>query len=177
MISFISRTCFYPQLIFNFIYYYQQNLINTEKSYYIMGNFIISLFLIFNYMENSLLKQNIPQSLIRIFIENKQKNTIHNQIQKKKPYSYSFNMILIGDVNVGKSSLLHQFEKNIIIQEYQPTIGVEFSIFFSSLQLMNQQNYKFGMHLDRNNIIQLQKHFMVFLQQSFLLFQKIKQQK
>nr|CAI39352.1 rab_B72 [Paramecium tetraurelia] len=41
-------------------------------------------------------------------------------------YQYLFKFVLIGDTGVGKSCFLSQYVKGIFIQEYDPTIGLEF---------------------------------------------------
>ena len=41
-------------------------------------------------------------------------------------YSYTFNYIIIGDMGVGKSCLLHQFTENSFLADCPHTIGVEF---------------------------------------------------
>mmetsp|Transcript_27131 Transcript_27131/g.68148 ORF Transcript_27131/g.68148 Transcript_27131/m.68148 type:complete len:217 (-) Transcript_27131:45-695(-) len=42
------------------------------------------------------------------------------------PYEYIFKYIIIGDMGVGKSCLLHQFTENKFIPDSPHTIGVEF---------------------------------------------------
>ena len=41
-------------------------------------------------------------------------------------YSYIFKYIIIGDSNVGKSCLLHQFTKKTFMPHCQATLGVDF---------------------------------------------------
>ncbi|CAD8165059.1 unnamed protein product [Paramecium octaurelia] len=41
-------------------------------------------------------------------------------------YQYLFKFVLIGDTGVGKSCFLSQYVKGKFIQEYEPTIGLEF---------------------------------------------------
>jgi GTPase SAR1 family protein len=38
----------------------------------------------------------------------------------------NFKVILVGDANVGKSSLLSRFVDKSFLEEYEPTIGVDF---------------------------------------------------
>jgi len=42
------------------------------------------------------------------------------------PYEYIFKYIIIGDMGVGKSCLLHQFTENKFVPDSPHTIGVEF---------------------------------------------------
>jgi Ras-related protein Rab-14 len=41
-------------------------------------------------------------------------------------FNYLFKFLLIGDVGVGKSAIIHQYTQNHFLNEYEPTIGVEF---------------------------------------------------
>ena len=43
-------------------------------------------------------------------------------------YSYIFKYIIIGDMGVGKSCLLHQFTEKKFMADCPHTIGVEFGI-------------------------------------------------
>lgn len=43
-------------------------------------------------------------------------------------YSYIFKYIIIGDMGVGKSCLLHQFTEKKFMSDCPHTIGVEFGI-------------------------------------------------
>ncbi|PSN43967.1 hypothetical protein C0J52_12376 [Blattella germanica] len=56
----------------------------------------------------------------RFKLEEKILSLIPNRVQLK--------VVFLGDINVGKTSLINRYVKNEFIQSYQPTIGVEFSI-------------------------------------------------
>merc|ERR1712124_161801 len=65
-------------------------------------------------------------------------STKHN---KMTSYNYLFKFIIIGDSNVGKSSLMLQFTDNKFKSDNDPTIGVEFgsaSIKYNEKQLKLQ---------------------------------------
>ena len=49
-----------------------------------------------------------------------------NQYATNFPYEYIFKYIIIGDMGVGKSCLLHQFTEKKFIPDSAHTIGVEF---------------------------------------------------
>ena len=43
-------------------------------------------------------------------------------------YSYLFKIILVGDSNVGKTSLMRRFTKGYFPSNHRATIGVDFTI-------------------------------------------------
>jgi len=43
-------------------------------------------------------------------------------------YNYLLKTLIIGDSGVGKSSLLSRFADNLFIDNFMPTIGVDFRI-------------------------------------------------
>lgn len=56
-------------------------------------------------------------------------------------FKYLFKIILIGDSNVGKSSIMLRFTTNRLKSiDYEPTIGVEFGS--KIVQLNSQENIK-----------------------------------
>jgi len=46
---------------------------------------------------------------------------------------YSFKIILLGNNNVGKTSIYYYYTKNIFLEEYTSTIGVDFSTEFKTI--------------------------------------------
>lgn len=55
--------------------------------------------------------------------QNIEKQELNNN---NKPYSYIFKIILIGDSNCGKTSLINRYVKNLFSNNYICTIGVDF---------------------------------------------------
>lgn len=45
---------------------------------------------------------------------------------EEKEYDYLFKVLLIGDIGVGKSSIINRFGKSTYDGDYKATIGVDF---------------------------------------------------
>ena len=56
-----------------------------------------------------------------------------NSLSDKVKYDLSFKMIVVGDVNVGKSCLTGRAIKGIFSSEYEPTIGFEFLSYYTKI--------------------------------------------
>ena len=72
-------------------------------------------------------------------------------------FNYLFKFLLIGDVNIGKSAIINQYVNYKFLQDYQPTIGVEFGSKTIDIEgiLLNkimQLKYKFGILQAKNHL-------------------------
>ena len=54
-------------------------------------------------------------------------------------YDYSFKLIIVGDSNVGKSSIASRFQYNKFMESYEITVGLEF---FSKIIKVNDMLIK-----------------------------------
>jgi len=43
-------------------------------------------------------------------------------------YDYLFKIILVGDMGVGKTSIVRRFKEGNFIEDYKTTIGVDFTV-------------------------------------------------
>jgi len=49
-------------------------------------------------------------------------------MKPNKDYDHLVKIILIGNTNAGKSSLVNRYAKNKFCNDFAPTIGIDFSI-------------------------------------------------
>ncbi len=72
---------------------------------------------------------------------NKKENNKKQNIQKPKIIQYTFKIIVVGDISVGKTSIINRFIQNIFNEEYKCTL--------------NSENLKKIIRIDQNTIANL----------------------
>ena len=64
-------------------------------------------------------KQNKNNSLTKLQLKSRDEKEDENNLIKK----YEIKIVLLGDINVGKTSIVLRYSKNIFKNHYPPTIG------------------------------------------------------